>query len=168
MIATAGPFDLYSTPEPHLSTRGHRGSWIVTSGSESAGCSAWSNEGILAEVVESLPWPLRLLRAARGTIPRLDRWCPPIPEPTEEVRSWYLYDWFATGSRLAPQLLAAVMAAAKVQGIDYCYLIHREDETGVAALRNGMPSLLSPVIPYRMILEPATTLHRIHVDVRDV
>ncbi len=168
LLATAGPFDFCPTPERHLSTRGHRGSWIATNGSQSAGCSAWSNEGIFAEVVESLPWPLRLLRAARSTVPGLDRWCPPIPGPAEELRSWYLYDWFGTGSRLAPQLLAAVMAAAHDLGIAYCYLIHREDEAGVTALRNGTPSLLSPIIPYRLILEPAATLHRIHVDVRDV
>lgn len=165
-------FDFYTNPMLGGRLDGHVGSWLLQSDRGLAGCSAWDNRGILGEVVEDLPAPLRL--AARAT----RRWpldhlpLPHIPLPGEAIRSWYLFDAFATEARCLKDLVAHVLGEAKKHGVDYCYLIHQPDDPGIHELRQRLFAPVSLTIPYRMLAwRPRgefPRLGRVYVDVRDV
>ncbi|HSB62990.1 MAG TPA: GNAT family N-acetyltransferase, partial [Thermoanaerobaculia bacterium] len=65
----AGPWDFYANPLAEGRAAGHVGSWLLEGPDGLAGCSAWSNRGILEEVVVSLPLGLRLARRAVAALP---------------------------------------------------------------------------------------------------
>jgi GNAT superfamily N-acetyltransferase len=172
MRRVAGPFDFYADPLGEGRAPGHVASWLLRIPSGLAGCSAWDNRAILAEVVESLPVPFRLARHVLAAWP-LRRWSwPRIPEPGEELRSWYLFDVFATGAEPARELLRAVNAAAAEAGIDWLYLAHGTGESWVGALRAEVPRPFAPLVPYRLIMTcrdaPPPRIGRLYVDIRDL
>jgi GNAT superfamily N-acetyltransferase len=173
MLRVAGPFDFYADPLPEGRMQGHVASWLVRRRGQIAGCSAWNNREILSEVVERLP--LRL-RAASGL---LDRWPfalparPRLPRPGEELRSWYLFDMFASDPLLARDLMRQVSAAARERGIDYCYLPHLPGDGWVRAVRADIPRFFASTVPYRLQAfdwprNPVPRVERIYLDVRDL
>jgi GNAT superfamily N-acetyltransferase len=172
MMATSGGFDLYSNPHCGAGSGGYVRSWIMRARGAVAGCSAWSNRGILAEVVESLP-PTLLLAATliRQWPLRLHSW-PHIPGRGEELRSWYLFDFFSTEPTLARDLMRAVAGDALERGIDFCYLTHSAREAWLPVVRSDIPRLFAPNIPYHLLAKSRTNgvpdLDRIYIDVRDL
>lgn len=172
LLASTPPFDFYTDPTRGGRLDGHAGSWLLRRGRALAGCSAWDNRGILGEVVERLPAPLRyaarltrLLRLERAPLPR-------IPLPGEAIRSWYLFDTFATDGHALRDLLSHVTNDARERGIDYCYVIHSPPDEPIASLRGVSFAPISLTIPYRMLAwwrrGEFPRLQRIYVDVRDV
>jgi ribosomal protein S18 acetylase RimI-like enzyme len=168
-----GPFDLVAGVKPALShpARPWRGSWIVQSGSEMAGCSAWSNRDIFAEVVEALPLSLRLVGALRRAAPARSR-LPHVPSRGEELRSWYLYDAFAQNQSLARVLARHVAAEARAQDVDYLYLVHTPRDRWVEDLKSELPRFFAPVVGFKMLARaaegPPPHFERLHVDIRDL
>lgn len=172
ILSFSPPFDLYANPACRPGSGGYVGSRIVRRGTAVAGCSIWSNRGILGEVIEAVPLSLRIAAALLGRWPlRLARW-PHIPAAGEELRSWYLFDFFATDAGLARDLMRHVANEAVEQGIDYCYLPHDPRDSWVGAVRSDVPRLFSPVIPYRLLIKQASgeppRIDRVYVDVRDL
>jgi GNAT superfamily N-acetyltransferase len=172
VLAHSPPFQLYSNPRCRPGQEGYVGSWISRRGSAVAGCSAWSNRGILAEVVERIPLPIRLVRRTLRVWPLRRRAWPHVPEEGEELRSWYVFDFFATGAEAARELMRSMEAEAVVSGIDYCYVIHQPEDPWVTALRSDCPLLFSPTITYRRLARMAdgspVRLERAYVDIRDL
>lgn len=172
MIATAGPFDFYCDPRKHLDTRPHVGSWLIDSDRGCAGCSAWNNHDILAEVVEHVPWSLRVLRWFAGHVNALAMRTPHIPRKGESVRSWYLFDFHATTPELACDLIRFVAARAKEAGVDYCYIPVGSKVGWVSAVRAEVPTLFAPVIPYTLMAGwgrgHMPKMENIYVDIRDL
>jgi GNAT superfamily N-acetyltransferase len=173
MLEVEGPFDLYSDPRRRGNLEPHVSSWIVRDGRDVAGCSVWDNRDILGEVVEALPLRLRMARALfespllRGTE------LPHIPQTGEQVRSWYLFDAFATRPDLAVDLIRHLAHLAREHDIDFCHLPHIESQTWVSAVRAEVPRIFAPVLRYRMLAswdrrEPFPRLERIYVDIRDL
>lgn len=172
MRDTSRPFDFYANPCCEPGRGGYVESWMLRRGRDIAGCSAWSNQGILGEVIEAVPLPLRIAPHFLRTWPlRLASW-PHIPTPGEELRSWYLFDCFATEPALARDLLRHVASEALDRGIDYCYLAHDPREEWVSAVRSDVPRLFSPSLSYHLLLHrergTQAPLPRIYVDVRDL
>jgi len=167
-----GPFDFYTDPRAGGRLDGHTGSWLLSDGRHRAGCSAWDNAQILSEVIESLPLPLRLARTLT-TAPGLSRlrW-PHIPQPGEALKSWYLFDAFATDPGSARDLIRHVAAEARSRGIDYCYVVHGATDEWVSAVRADLPRPFAPRVPYRLLIRrnrgTVAPLERIYVDVRDL
>ncbi len=172
LMAHPPPFDLYSNPRCEPGRGGYLASWIADRKGEKAGCSIWSNEQILAEVIERVPLAVRLAGSVSGLpFVRSYPW-PAFPRPGRVIRSWYLFDFFATDRDLARGLMRHVANQAREQGIEFCYLAHDPREPWVDALRSDVPRLFSPVIPYRMLMRSRSggppDLDRIYVDVRDL
>lgn len=171
-VEREGPFGFYCRPEAVFSADAHVGSWTYARGTSSAACSGWSNEQILAEVVERVPVPLAMAGALLRTWPISRLETPNLPRRGERVRSWYLFDFHATEDSAAVSLISGVAAEAKVRGIDFCYIIHRGDEPWVGAVRKRVPLLFAPLIPYSILARTiAGTPLRIpapYVDIRDV
>jgi GNAT superfamily N-acetyltransferase len=163
-------FDLYSDPFVEGRASGVIASWLVESGGSRAGCTAWSNQGILAERVEALAFPARAARAATRAWPLRSLEWPNIPAPGEELRSWYLFDFFATDSTAAVKLVRAVTQEAIARGIDWCHIIHAPGAPWVAAVRSEVPRFFAPVVPYALLARkcPLDRVERLYVDIRDV
>ncbi len=172
LLAHSPPFQLYSNPRCRPGQQGYVRSWIIRRGTAVAGCSAWSNRGILAEVVERIPLPIRLLRRTLKVWPLRRRAWPHIPDEGEELRSWYIFDFFATGTDAARELMRGVEAEAVASGIDYCYVIHQAEDPWVTALRSDCPRPFAPTITYRRLARMADgspiRLQRAYVDIRDL
>ncbi|UCF19276.1 MAG: GNAT family N-acetyltransferase [Gemmatimonadota bacterium] len=171
-LAHSTPFQLYSNPQCRPGRGGYVGSWIIGGGTAEAGCSAWSNRGILAEVVERIPVPIRLARRTISAWPLRKRPWPHLPEKGEELRSWYIFDFFATSTMAARELMRSVETEAVANEIDYCYVIHQPQDAWVNALRSDSPRFLSPTITYRRLARMAdgspVRLKRVYVDIRDL
>lgn len=173
MVEVEGPFDLYTDPRHGGNLEPHVSSWIVRDGRDVAGCSVWDNRDILGEVVEAVPLRLRMARALfEGPLLRGTE-LPHIPQPGEQVRSWYLFDAFATRPDLAVDLMRHLAHLAREQDIDFCHLAHIESQTWVSAVRAELPRMFAPVLRYLMLAgwdrpEPFPRLERIYVDVRDL
>jgi GNAT superfamily N-acetyltransferase len=172
LLRAVPPFDFYTDPTQGGSTRGHAASFIVRRGSHVAGCSAWDNGEILAEVMTALPWKLRALRALFGLAPSALA-LPHVPAPGEKLRSWYLFDFFATDPELGRELLRHVNNAALERGIDYGYVIHLPSDPWLGALRKELPRAFAPIVSYRMFARfrqggPFPAIERPYIDVRDV
>ena len=173
MLEVEGPFDLYTDPRRGGNLQAYVGSWVVRDGHDVAGCSAWDNRDILGEIVEALPLRLRMARALfEGPLLR-GMELPHIPEPGEQLRSWYLFDAFATRPDLAVDLMRHVTDLARQQDIDYCHLPHIDTQTWVSAVRAEVPRIFAPELRYLMLAgwdrsEPFPQLERIYVDVRDL
>jgi GNAT superfamily N-acetyltransferase len=173
MLCASGPFDFYADPLSEGRLQGHVGSWLVRRNGQVAGCSAWDNREILSEVVERLPPGLR---AASGL---LRRWPfrfparPHLPQAGERLRSWYLFDFFATDPRLGRDLMRQVATTARRNGIDYCYLPHLPGDRWLPAVRADIPRPFVSTVPYRLQAfgRPGYTvpeLKRPYVDIRDL
>ncbi|MFQ6044768.1 MAG: GNAT family N-acetyltransferase [Gemmatimonadales bacterium] len=171
-LAHAKPLDLYSNPACRPGREGYVASWIMRRGAETAGCSAWSNRGILGEVVERIPLGLQLAARCFGAWPLRRYAWPHIPDAGEELRSWYLFDFFATNGGLARQLMRSVEQDAGECGIDYCYIIHTRADPWISALRADIPRMFSPVVQYRLLAMTTDgsplRLLRPYVDIRDL
>jgi GNAT superfamily N-acetyltransferase len=172
-VAAAGPFDLAADPRLGSGESGYAGSWLLRTADGLAGCSACSQRAILAEVVEGLPAPLRIARALeRAGMPWPQRW-PKLPRDGDELRSWYVFDAFATRPDLGARLVRHVAGEARRRGIDWCHLVHTGRDAWVGALRADLPRLFSPVLRYRLLARrfggaPLVQLRRLQVDVRDI
>jgi len=173
MVEVEGPFDLYADPRRGGNLEPHVGSWIVRDGPDIAGCSAWDNRDILGEVVEALPLRLRMARTLFESPLLRGAELPHIPQRGEHLRSWYLFDAFATRPDLAVDLMRHMTHLAREHDIDYCHLAHIESQTWVSAVRAEVPRMFAPELRYLMLAgwnrpEPFPRLERIYVDVRDL
>jgi GNAT superfamily N-acetyltransferase len=170
--AAAGPLDIHADPGFHSGDRGYVGSWLVATPHGVAGCSAFSHGATLSEVVEGLPMPLRAARClADAGWPWPRRW-PRLPRNGEELRSWYVFDAFATHPELGVDLVRHVAREAREAGIDWCHVVHSNRDEWLAAVCAELPRLFSPVLRYRLLARrfdgTPLRLERLHVDVRDL
>jgi ribosomal protein S18 acetylase RimI-like enzyme len=167
-------FDLDTRPSATIPGPGYRGSWLVGRDEEDgAGCSAWDNRDILAEVVEALPRGLSLLGHLQHALPWVRHLgLPPLPRLGEQIRSWYLFDFFAANAGSTFDLLCGVGTDAREANIDYLYVVHATGDACVAAAQRRFPTSLAPIVPYRLLARdrqgPAPPFPRLHVDIRDV
>ena len=168
----AGPFDFATDPRQGGDLSPRVSSWMVRDGADQAGCSVWDNHDILGEVVERIPTGLRVAGAVMRVVPfaRL----PHVPRPGEQLRSWYIYDAFASRPDLARDLYRHLAGVARAEGIDYLYIVHIDSQRPwVEAVRADLPRAFAPVIPYVLFAgwdreEPFPTLERVYVDIRDL
>jgi GNAT superfamily N-acetyltransferase len=171
-LAAEGPFDLYCDPSAAFASPAFIGSWRWSSGASDSGCSAWTNAEIFAEVVERLPIGLSVAGALLRHWPLRALPLPKVPAKGETIRSWYLFDFFASDQAAALALIETVAAEARARGIDYCYLIHRGGSVFIEALRKPFPRFVAPIIPYTIIgndLHAGGHLIRLpYIDIRDV
>jgi hypothetical protein len=149
------------------------GSWLYEGENGRAGASAWSNAGIMGEVIDRLP---RALSTA-GALLRLPLVrhlpFPRIPKRGEAIRSWYVFDLHADGEAAAGALVAGIAAEARAASIDFLYLLHHGGEPWIEALRSKSIRLFSPLIPYSVVggagdKETPVPIRRPYIDVRDV
>jgi hypothetical protein len=173
MLRAAGPFDFYADPLSEGRLQGHVGSWMVRRDGQVAGCSAWDNREILSEVVERLPLGLRATSAVLRSWPFRLPARPHLPRPGERLRSWYLFDFFATDPRLARDLMRQIASTARGRGIDYCYLPHQPEDRWLRAVRADIPRPFASTVPYRLQIwgrpgAPVPKLERPYVDIRDL
>jgi GNAT superfamily N-acetyltransferase len=167
-VAASGPFDFYCNPLEGGDLQGH----VLSLLGEAAGCSLWSNAGLLEEVVEATPWVYGALRRLLRTWPLRTRAWPHLPQSGEALRSWYVYDFFAARPAAGRQLMRQVNNLALARGIDFCYVICTSASAWLSALQEEVPRLFAPLLPYCLLVGPTTGQRiktpRIYVDIRDL
>lgn len=168
MLQASDPFDFYCNPLEEGKLQGHVASYL----GERAGCSIWSNAGLLEEVVEAIPPFYRAARRLFNAWPlRRARW-PHIPSPGEALNSWFIFDFFARDAESARDLMRFVNNLALEHGIDFCYIITVSGDRWYEWLRSDTVGLFSPTINYSMMMRtpglPCVPPERIYVDIRDL
>ncbi len=147
-----GPSEFQGLPYSDGILRGYRKSYRVDGPGGMAGCSIWSNEGILEERVISLPriyGPMARVQSLPG-IDRLP--LPRIPRSGELLSSWYVYDFFAASAESTVELMKRVNAEAQACGVRFCYLVcPRLDLPWVRRLGAVLPRIFSPFVAYRLL-----------------
>jgi len=166
-------FDFYTDPRIGGSVEGWANAWLIDGPSGVAGCSAWDNRAILTEVVESLPAGLRALGAVVNTRLLQGARLPHIPRQGEHLKSWYLFDFFASTVETGRSLLRHVAQQAQQRDLDYCYVICDPDDPLIRELRRDMPKAFAPLIRYRLMgarvdRSPTPPILRPYIDIRDV
>ncbi len=149
------------------------GAFLARDGSGMAGCSVWTMQDVLGEVVEGLPPHLALLGRLQSRWPVSRLPIPHIPRPGERVRSWYVCDLFSSTPSLACQLVRHVAAWARESGIDFCNVVGGERESWFEGVTRDHWKLFSPILRYRLMMRwkdasRATSLTRIWVDALDI
>ena len=129
----------------------HAGAWLLRRGDAIAGCAAWSNDGILGEVVQRWPWHLALARPLLSSRALVRLGAPMLPKAGEPLRSWYLHDFFAGDPEIGRELVQHVLGVAREHGRDFCYLIGSDQERELAAVRRDFLPLFAPIIHYRAV-----------------
>ncbi|MGA1820376.1 MAG: GNAT family N-acetyltransferase [Thermoplasmatota archaeon] len=81
-----GPYDLYSDPFKGGQLSGHQASFRI----EGAGCSTWSNRGILEERVESIPGKFEFYRKTMSMWPLSRMRHPHLPAKGEVLKGLYV------------------------------------------------------------------------------
>jgi S-adenosylmethionine-diacylglycerol 3-amino-3-carboxypropyl transferase len=172
LLRASDPFDFYTNPRAGGRLRGHVASFVVERGKRSAGCSVWDHRGVLAEVVESLPSTLRVA-APFLRLPLLRSRAPHVPRAGEMLRSWYVFDAFASDRELACDLATAVLREARAQEIDFCHLVHAPRTPWIAGVRDRFPHAFAPILSYRLLggwrrAGRFPQLTNVYVDIRDL
>lgn len=142
--------DLVCDASEALSSSQRIGSWQLE-GNGRAGCSAWSTAGILEEVVVGLPPALRAASWIFGGNPaRILGW-PHVPRLNETLRSWLVFDASADDERAARNMVAAVAAQGRAQGVDHCHVVLPPGSSWGPALRRDVPSAFAPILPFSIM-----------------
>lgn len=166
-VEERGPFDFYCDPGPRL-----QGHVLSLAAGADAGCSVWSNAGLLEEVVEGTPAVYGAARKILAAWPlNLMSW-PHIPARGEALKSWYVYDFSAKTAAAARDLIRQVNNLALGRGINFCYIVINGNPPWAGTLRKDTSTFFSPVIPYCLLLwdrrgSPGR-LQRAYADIRDL
>ena len=172
LLRVAPPYDLYTNPLEGGGADAWVTSFIAREGNRIGGCSVWDNREILGEVVEALPPVVQVAGRLFRAWPLSRAQLPHLPVPGEMLRSWYLFDVFGTDPDIVVDVVRRVTAEARGRGIDWCHVPHVTGDIWVDALRDEVPRLFAPRVPYHVLgasrRGPVAPLRRIYVDIRDL
>lgn len=135
---------------------------------EEGSCSIWTNENLLAEQVVTVPVYLRILRAMTTPLrPFLKM--PSIPMSDEIVRSWFLFDFYATDERSARNLMATVNNFALSHDKKFVYIfLQSHDPALVLIRRSGCPVFTFPYLLLAKGQKIPCESDKVYLDIRDV
>lgn len=172
MRRSGEPWDFYCDPFLGGKMQGYTGSMSL----DESSCSLWSNAGILEEVIEGVPWGMRMAAEAASLWP-LNRWAwPHIPKTGEKLKSELVFDFsWDAGSALptksARELAIALNDRAFDRGIQFLYFaIPTFQKSAFRPLADLVPSWASPWLDYHLIYqskEDTGELQRVYCDIRD-
>ncbi|MCL4476494.1 MAG: GNAT family N-acetyltransferase [Nitrospirae bacterium] len=133
------------------------------------GCSIWTNENLLTERVAKIPIVFRLVRV-------LTRLCSPfqklpfIPGPGEIVKSWILFDLYASDVRSVRGILEAVNNMALERGRTFLYILLQPNDKLLKFVMSVGFRVFT--FPYFFLakgrVSPMLAEERIYIDVRDL
>lgn len=163
-VRTNGPYDFYTNPMQEDRLAGYISSYRFNS----AGCSLWSNKGILEELIEKIPRRLSLL----GWIMR--RWpvnvlrLPHVPKRGDVMKSLYVFDLYARDQSDGVSLIQQINNMAIDLGYEYLYIIDPPGKGLVDVLREQVPKVFSPKMRFSLLSHSSELLSKIYVDIRDL
>jgi len=159
-----GPYDLYSDPFKGGRLNGHQASLQ----NDGAGCSTWSNKGILEERVESIPRKFAFYRKAMSLWPMSSIGHPHLPAKGEVLKGLYVFDLYSKTPKEAGDLISRVNNTALEEGYDYLYIIDPPGSGTIDRLRKMVPRPFSPKLRYSLLSHTPDMLDKLYVDIRDL
>ncbi len=133
-----------------------------------AGASIWTNENLLAEEVVHLPRYYSVVRVLAALL-RPFALLPLIPKPNETIRSWFLFDVYATGVGSFIDLLRGMNNLAFANERRFLYILLQSDDPLLEIIKKAGFRFFT--VPYyllakgRAIPGPA---ERVYLDIRDL
>lgn len=137
-LAQRGPFDFYTPP----STNGTRTGHLLSLSNGDAGCSVWSNEGLLEEEVLTVPRHLALIGSALRRWPISKLRLPQVPTPGTRLKGWYIFDAYGP-VRAMRELVREVNNRAYEAGVDFCYLCDSDAKPWFNAVKRDVPQVFT-------------------------
>jgi len=135
---------------------------------DNAGTSIWTNENILAEQVIGLPNRLRLMRLIQKMATPIVK-LPRLPGIGETLKSWLLFDFYATDEQSLRQIVGIVNNLALDAGKDFMYLLLQNNDPMLAMIQKAKFRVFT--IPYVFFAKgnkiPGEN-DRIYIDIRDL
>ena len=163
-IAANGPYDLYSNIYEGGNLQGHLKSFRI----EGAGCSIWSNKGIVEERVENIPGKYSIMKKIIETRALRRMKLPHLPGKGEVLKSLYVYDLYSRRAEQARELVKNVNNWALDGGYDYLYIVDPPGKRTIDDLRKVVPTMFAPKLRYCLISQTHDGLDRVYVDIRDL
>ena len=161
-------YDFYCRPDLKR-LFGYVKSFRLESNSGEAGCSIWSSKEILSERIESIPKKFKALKYFLSAFSPFIK-IPHIPQKGEPLKSWYLFDFYASNKACAKELFLHINNIAIQEGKNYLYLPLKETDDFFPVLRKCCWKF-SPVIDYYILAGGKVLPHTdsdIYIDIRDL
>jgi GNAT superfamily N-acetyltransferase len=133
-----------------------------------AGTSIWTNENILAEQVVGLPNRLKIIGLLQRMLLPVVR-LPRLPGINETLKSWILFDFFASDDRSLRSLLGIVNNLALDSGKDFLYILLQNDDPILAMIQRTKLRMFT--IPYVFFAKGNKYPREndlIYIDIRDL
>jgi len=159
-----GPYDLYTDPFKDGKLDGHQTSFQ----SDGAGCSTWSNKGILEERVENIPGKFEFYKRTMSLWPMSSMKHPHLPAKGEVLKGLYVFDLYSKTPKDAGDLISKVNNRALEEGYDYLYIIDPPKSGTIDRLRKMVPRAFSPKMRYCLLSHTPDMLDKLYVDIRDL
>ncbi|MFH1941767.1 MAG: GNAT family N-acetyltransferase [bacterium] len=133
-----------------------------------SGCSVWTNENLLAEQVVMVPSIHQIQRVISAPLrPFLN--LPYIPKPTDTIRSWFLFDFFAEDEKGVQGLLANMNNIAFEHGRTFLYILLQSNSRLLSAIQRTGHKIFT--FPYYFLAKGSmipTNTEEIYIDIRDL
>ena len=135
---------------------------------EDSGCSIWTNENLLSEHVERIPFHFQIIRNLSSLFRPLV--CLPIiPRKHETIKSWFLFDLYLKNRQSARQLLSQANNIALSKGKTFLYILMQNDDPNLLLLKKA--GLRFFTLPYYFLAQgsiiPQET-NKLFIDIRDI
>ena len=133
-----------------------------------SGCSIWTNENLLCERVEKIPFHFQIYRTISNFIRPFIR-LPVIPKKYETLKSWFLFDFYTENNYSAHQLLCHINNFALSKGKTFLYILIQNDDPILSLLKKA--GLKYFKLPYFFLAKGSILPQKdikIYVDIRDL
>jgi Acetyltransferase (GNAT) family len=154
-------------PDSNLNNlTGYVNSWLQND--YEAGCSVWTNENLLSERIEKIPFRFNIYKKLSGAlIPFVA--LPQIPGKKEILQSWFLFNFYCTGIQSAENLLKHINNQALQKGKKFIYVLLQNDDPLLSILKKIR--LRRFELPYSFLVKgdkmPAKSAN-IYIDIKDL
>ena len=135
---------------------------------KTAGCSIWTNENILAEHVESIPFLYRIQRILIMPVRKYIK-LPFIPKTGETIQSWFLFDLYALTETDLYNLLRAVNNLALEHERKFLYALLQSNNPLLSYIKKSGQRIFT--FPYYFLAKGRILPNKtdnIYIDIRDL
>lgn len=133
-----------------------------------AGCSIWTNENLISEQVDNLPFRYNMMRILFNTIKPFFR-LPIIPKKNEILKSWFLYNLYSMDAGGIKEIISVLNNLAFSNGKNFLYILLQNDDRLLPLIKKSRKILFSQ--PYWFLAKgncfPQLS-DNIYIDIRDL
>lgn len=141
---------------------------ITLDDANKAGCSIWTNNGLLTEEIVKIPFKYQVERTITNLLRPMIK-LPYIPRPKERIRSWFLFDIYADSRENLKKMIAVSKHYAFLNNQHFLYIRLLNNDPLLQAITEDEFRLYK--VPYYFLAKGTNVPlinDRIYLDVRDL